>query len=46
MRLGEITREVNVNRDEGQELNLVVVKTLRSQMVRKEPVKDIKKEDQ
>lgn len=40
MRLGEITEGVNVDGEEGQELNLVVAKTLRSQMVGKEPVKD------
>lgn len=42
MRLGEITEGVNVDGEEGQELNLVVAKTLRSQMVGKEPVKKIR----
>lgn len=42
MILGEITEGENVDREEGQELNLLVAKTLRSQMVGKEPVKEVR----
>lgn len=38
----EITEGENVDREEGQELNLLVAKTLRSQMVGKEPVKEVR----